>query len=95
MSEAIFGGPHAIFAAVPGCRFARPDYKLLSGSDDIGVGKIIALEQKAGAVRLGAGIGQAIAEIQAGLAVSLAAPLAETLERGDRDVRDLFGDRHY
>jgi hypothetical protein len=33
---------------------------------NIGVYEVVALEQKLGAVRFGAGVGQAIAEIQAG-----------------------------
>jgi hypothetical protein len=51
------------------------------------VREIVALEQKPGAVRFGAGVGQAIAEIQAG---AVFAALAVALERGDRAVGDVL-----
>jgi len=47
----------------------------------IRVREIPALEQQLGAVRFGAGVGQAIAEIQAG---AVFAALAVALERDDR-----------
>jgi len=47
--------------------------------------KIVALEQKLGPVRFGAGVGQAVAEIQAG---AVFAALAVALEGGDGVVGD-------
>jgi hypothetical protein len=64
----------AIVAGVaPRRRASRPRH--------IRVREIVALEQKLGAVRFGAGAAQAIAEIQAG---AVFAALAVALERGDR-----------
>lgn len=51
----------------------------------IRVRKILALEQKLGAVGFGAGVGEAIAEIQAG---AMLAAFAAALERGDGAVSD-------
>lgn len=58
----------------------------------IRVHKILALEQQLRPVRFGAGVGQAIAEIQAG---AVFAAFAVALERGDGAVGDGLGDRHH
>src|SRR5579863_3118423 len=58
---------------------------------NIGVREIAAFEEEPRAVRLGAGVGQAVAEIQAG---PVLAAFAVALECGDRDMGDLLGDGH-
>jgi len=75
---------HIVF--VHGARGARLD------SRNIGMDEVIALEQEPRAVRLGASVGKAIAEIQAR---PVLAAFAVALERGDRDMRDIFGNRHH
>jgi hypothetical protein len=52
------------------------------------VREIVTLEQKLRPVRLGAGVGQAIAEIQAG---AVFAALAVALEGGDGAVGNVIG----
>jgi hypothetical protein len=54
---------------------------------NIRVHKILALEQQLGAVRFGAGVGQAIAEIQAGVVF---AAFTVALEGGDGAVGDVL-----
>lgn len=56
------------------------------------MGEILALEQELRPVRLGASVGQAVAEIQAG---AVLAALAVALEGGDGAVGDGLGDRHH
>jgi hypothetical protein len=51
------------------------------------VREVVALEQKLGVVCFGAGVGQAIAEIQAS---AVLAALAVALERGDGAVGDVL-----
>ena len=53
---------------------------MASGRHDVGFGKVLALEQEPGAVRFGACIRQAIAQVETRAA---AATLAEPLERGN------------